>query len=223
MNAVVAPRHRLQAVVGVNHRAVGADQRHAVGEPVERALELVARIARPPEPPRHVKGLPHMRHQRTQRSDAVALDVAHLRRAMHADRGKFVRGLVDDAGNEVAHVHARQEFRIERRTPHGAFVHDLEVPQHVVERLLHHERQPDIGFGKAGKVGDFFVAWHAERIHLCWAQRLLAEHFQGRRIAADRARRGGERLRPKALVQAGRVDGLDGRKQVVAAHAQCAP
>ena len=222
MDAVVAPRHRLQAVVGVNHRAVGADQRHAVGEPVKRPLELVARIARPLEPPRHVKGLPHMRHERTQRGDAVALDVAHFRRAMHVDRSKFVRGLVDDAGNEVAHVHARQEFRIERRTPHGAFVHDLEVPQHVVERLLRHERQPDIGFGKAGKVGDFFAARHAERIHRR-AQRLLAEHFQGRRIAADRTRRGGERLRPKALVQAGRVDGLDGCEQSAAAHAQCAP
>ena len=90
-DAIAAPRRRLHRRIGVNHRAVGAHQHDAVGKPVERTLERVARLAGALKPPRHVERLLQMRQQSLHRGDASGVDMALSRRRVDADAGKFLR------------------------------------------------------------------------------------------------------------------------------------
>jgi hypothetical protein len=68
-------RDLTQALVGIDHRAVGADQRHAVGQPIECLAQGMSRRAIAAQPLRDVMGLLQMRQQPLHQADFAALNM----------------------------------------------------------------------------------------------------------------------------------------------------
>ncbi len=222
-DAVLAARDHLERQVGVGDRAVGANEDHAVGEPVERPLERVARLAEPLKPPRHVERLSRMRKQALQSHDPGALHVALPARAVDGDPGELLVVGGDHPVDEERKIDRLQELHVERRALDRRLIENAVVPTKLARFLSRDQRPAWVDRGIVIEIFELRRRGHAEGVKLSRCQRSAVEGLERRADALDRARDRGERLRPALGVETCSMHSLDRSEQMfVASHERSA-
>jgi hypothetical protein len=198
----------METLVGEQHGAVGVEQGDAIGQPVQRALQGVARSGRSLEPARHVKGLAYMRQQMPHQRDLVVADMLLSCGALHGNHAEFPFRACDDPGDEEANIVTRKEFAIERRTLYRIGVEDGVVVQDVADVCHGMRRMAHVQGGVVIEIFDLGGGRSPMREEFAVPQCPFVEGLDGRYGPADPMLDRFERTRPQRCIQPGRVDCL---------------